>query len=312
MLQNWSERKKGLTAAFITAGTWSALAILLKFGLKYADSPTIVWYRFTVAFISILLWTLFKQRGDELKVLLAKPGKMTIAALSLGFNYLGYMQGVHYSSPANTQIFVQIGPLLLALSGLFFFKESLSKKQLAGFAACILGFSLFFYDRLNINLSQQNQLMLGLTWTIFAAVAWAIYATLQKSLVNQWKNSQINLYIYLCCSLIFAAFVDWSTLISLPLSVHLLYVFLGLNTTIAYGFLTVALKFLPATQVSPILTMNPLLTLLFIWVIDTLNLGFIPRDPVSLIGYIGAFVALFGVRTILLKSSGPSSSKQRN
>lgn len=220
---------------------------------------------------------------------------MMLAALCLAINYIGFMQGVHYTSPANAQVFIQLGPLLLALAGLLVFKETLSSKQVMGFGLCILGFALFFLDRLNFVSIHQGNYFLGLFWIILGALTWAVFASLQKNLLKIWNISQINIYIYLVSTILFLPFVDWERLSQISWTVHILFFFLGLNTLFAYGSLSLALKYLPATQVSPIITMNPLFTLFLIHIIDFMNWTFIPPDPISTYGYVGAIGAMFGV-----------------
>ena len=298
---NFSNRQKGLIAACLTAATWSILAIFLKFGLKYSNSYSIVWYRMFVAFSVLLGWHFFRNKTHELKIFKIKPGLLLIAALCLSFNYVGFMQGVHYASPASAQIFIQFGPLLLALAGLFIFKEKLSKKQLIGFSFCLMGFALFFADRLNVMNENPGSFYIGLAWILAAAVTWAVFASLQKKLLDKWQSTQINIYIYAVASLLYLPVVDWQSLINLPLSIHFFYIFLGLNTILAYGCLSIALKHLPATQVSPIITMNPLLTLILISLIDWMQWTFIPADPIGWKGYLGAIVAIMGVRAVLTK-----------
>ncbi len=302
LLSHLTDRQKGLGAALATAGTWSLLAIFLKYALNYSDSYSIVFYRMLVAFLILLGWFIFKKQSHKLNVLKNRPGLLLIAALCLSANYVGFMQGIYYTSPANAQIFIQLGPLFLALSGIYFFKETLSKKQLLGFVLCILGFGFFFLDRMDHFHTDSSRFFIGLTWIFIGALLWALFASIQKVLLTKWTSSQINIYIYLVATLIYIPFVNWQSLINLPWTIHLLYIFLGFNTIIAYGFLSVALKYLPATQVSPILTTNPLLTLFFIFIIDTMDWGFIPRDPIGFKGYFGAVMAILGVRFVILKS----------
>lgn len=297
-----TQRQKGLLAAILTATCWSFLAILLKVALKYSDSYTIVWYRMVVAFSFLSFWILKKESHQSFKVLIQAPGLLLVAALCLAFNYAGFMQGVHYTSPANAQIFIQTGPLLLAISGVIFFKERLSLVQSLGFVFCVAGFSLFFLDRQTTINKQPNEFFTGLAWILMAAATWAVFASIQKKLFNFWSSNQINLYIYFISTLLFLPLVDWDTLFQLPLWVHCLYLFLGFNTLLAYGCLSVALKNLPATQVSPIITMNPLLTLILLIIIEKMNWQIIPDDPIHWKGYLGALFAVIGVIFVVVKS----------
>lgn len=274
----------------------------LKIALKYSDSYSIVWYRMFVSSLALFAWFLYKNNTSELKVFFVKPGLLLIASLCLGFNYVGFMQGVNYASPASAQIFIQLGPLGLALAGIFIFKEKLSRPQVLGLVGCIFGFALFFTDRMDLQKGQET-FYLGLAWIVAAAVTWAVFASLLKKLVLQWKSAQINIYIYTIVSLIYLPFVDWQSLMNLTWGLHLFYILLGLNTILAYGCLSVALKYLPATQVSPIITMNPLLTLVLIAIIDGMQWTFIPADPIGWKGYLGALIAIMGVRFVLSKKT---------
>lgn len=303
-----SQRQKGLLAAVTTATCWSFLAILLKFALIYSDAYTIVWYRMAVPFIILLFWIRHKEGSSALKVLTQKSFVLLIAALCLAFNYIGFMQGVHYTSPANAQIFIQTGPLLLALSGILFFNEKLNILQTCGFILCIAGFYLFFLDRQDQIAANKDSFALGFLWIMGAAATWAVFASLQKKLFHIWSNNQINLYIYLISTLVFIPFVDWQNLISIPWWAHILYVFLGLNTLVAYGSLSVALKSLPATQVSPIITMNPLFTLLFLAIMEFFSWQIIPSDPIHWQGYLGAILAVSGVILVVTKKSTRKTS----
>ncbi|MCB0377673.1 MAG: DMT family transporter [Bdellovibrionales bacterium] len=308
-LQNITPRTKGLLAAGLTAGCWSFLAILLKLALQYGDSYTIVWYRMIVATLVLGGWMLFSGRKLEFSVLKTPPGTLLIAGLCLSANYLGFMQGVHYTSPANAQIFIQLGPLLLAISGVLIFKEQISKIQIFGFLFCVLGFGLFYLDKSSSFAGDPQNYFWGQSWILFAAVTWAVFASLQKPLFLKWKSYQINLYIYLIASVVFLPTVQWQSLWQASPWVHLLFFFLGLNTLLAYGSLSVALKNLPATQVSPIITMNPLLTLVFLWVLEQMAWNFIPPDPIKWSGYLGALLAVLGVILVISQKRKPPTPK---
>jgi len=254
-----------------------------------------------VPFVVMVFWFACNQDIKKLSVLKSPPGPLLLAGLALGLNYLGFMKGIDYTSPANAQIFIQLGPLFLALIGVVFFKESLSRAQILGFAICLLGFSLFYLDRLSFLKPNDSNFSMGLIWILTGAVSWTLFASVQKTQLPFWKSSQINTYIYLVSSCLFLPWVQWQDLWNLSLWNHLVLVFLGLNTIIAYGSLSYALNFLPLTQVTPIITLNPLFTLLFIFIIDGTGWAFIPKDPVSLTGYIGAILAIFGTIIVLSK-----------
>ena len=64
---------------------------------------------------------------------------------------------------------------------------------------------------------------------------------------------------------------------------------------LAYGGLSLALKHLPATQVSPIISLNPLFTLLFLFLLEKTTWSPLAPDPIQTLGYLGALLAVVGV-----------------
>ena len=143
-----AKRPLGILYASITAFLWGFLPIALKVAVSFIGPHSIVWIRFLVAFfILLIIFSIKKPAG--LSILLRPPITLIAAAVCLGFNYLGFMKGIHYTSPGNTQIIVQLGPILLAVVGVIIFKEKLSKRQLAGFLLAGIGFIVFYYNQLS-------------------------------------------------------------------------------------------------------------------------------------------------------------------
>ena len=168
-----------------------------------------------------------------------------------------------------------------------------------GLGLCIVGFTLFFLDKQASFANQAEIFAEGMVWVLAAALTWAIFASLQKKLLPFWSTNQINIFIYAMATILFLPFVDWQMLYQAPWFAHLLFIFLGINTLIAYGGLSVALRYLPATQVSPIITLNPLMTIFLIFLMEQFAWNIIPADPIHAKGYIGAFLAVSGVILVI-------------
>ena len=59
---------------------------------------------------------------------------LSIASIMLTANYVLYVIGLDFTTPASTQLFIQLGPLLLALGGIIVFRERFSLGQWVGLA----------------------------------------------------------------------------------------------------------------------------------------------------------------------------------
>lgn len=289
-----TDRQKGLLFATITALSWAVLAIGLKYALTFTDSETIVWMRMAVAAV-VLGGILTVRQPGTLKNLWPLPPLGVAAGLMLAANYLGFMKGVELTSASNAQIMIQMGPLSLILIGLLYFKEVPSPKQKLGFVLASAGFSLFYWDQWTSSRSAGISLGEGTVWIVMAAVTWALFATFQKILVRKHSPQHLNLLIYTVSALALLPAANPSSLIDLSPWALLLLVALGINTIVAYGCLAEAFQRAPASQVSVIISANPLLTLALIAGLQFVGWDFIPGEQVGSVGYVGAVLVVSGV-----------------
>lgn len=284
---------KGILYAAVTAFFWGFLAIALKIAVRKVDPVTIVWFRFAVAFIILSVWLSLKNR-TSFSLLIKPPLLLVIAALALSWNYLGYMLGIHYTTPSNAQLFIQSGPMLLAIAGFVLFKESITKQQIIGFLIALTGFSFFYRDQLHAFFDQQSTYTTGILLTISGAIAWAVYAILQKKLVMKYSVDSLNLFLFALPAIIYFPFANLSPLLELHWTWWLLLVFLGLNTFIAYTSIANALKYLEANKVSIIIILNPMITFISMGILTKLNVSWVQHERFSMITIVGALLVFSG------------------
>ena len=286
--------------AMVAGVMWAVLSVALKITLNiYTLSPfTIVWFRFSIAFI-ILGGVLLVRYPLMFKVFYKPPLKLIGATLCLGFNYYGYMRGLDYSTPSNAQVFTQIGPVLFAITGIYIFKEKITWLHMTGFLVVIIGFCLFYWEQIGAMANQKNY-SLGILWVIVSSISWVFYAIWQKELTKKYSTNQLNLFIYGICSLIFLPGIHPSGFASLDLPGWLLVIFLGLNTLIAYGAIALAFRYLDSNKVSVIITMSPIITFGIMYLFMIFNITLIAPEHFSLLSIIGALIALSGSVFLIL------------
>jgi drug/metabolite transporter (DMT)-like permease len=287
------KRHLGILYAGITAFLWGFLAIALKVAVSFIGPHSIVWIRFLIAFSILLIYFGFRN-PDFLRIMVRPPLILLIAAVCLGFNYIGFMKGIDYTSPGNTQIIIQLGPILLAVVGVIVYKEKLTKKQMAGFLLAGTGFIVFYYNQLNGFLKDPEAFNIGVLYTVFGAVCWVIFAAFQKKLVQHWPAQQLNLVIYSIPLLMFFPYMDFQAAGNLKTWHWILLFFLGINTLIAYGSLTAAFKYLEANKVSIIITLNPIITFTVMIILDLLNVHWIIPEVINYYAFLGAILVLTG------------------
>ncbi|MBI9058162.1 MAG: DMT family transporter [Labilibaculum sp.] len=287
---------KGVFYAIITAFLWGFLPIFLKVSLNELDSISIVWFRFTFAFIILFLFFLITDK-KQLAIIKRPPLILIIAALALGVNYLGFMQGINYTTPSNAQITMQTAPILLALVGVVFFKERLNKKQIIGFAIAGIGLFLFYRNQLQAFIQDADAFNTGFMWIELGAVMWVLYAALQKQLVQKHPAQLLNMILYGIPAILYTPFVNFEAFATISITTWMILVFLGLNTLVAYGCLALAFKYTEAYKVSLIVTMNPIITLLAMAALAALNVSWIQTNPLSIYSILGAVLVIGGAIT---------------
>jgi drug/metabolite transporter (DMT)-like permease len=132
----------------------------------------------------------------------------------------------------------------------------------------------------------------GVIFGVAAATVWVSYGVAQKVLLRRLASQQILFLLYTLC-----------TIALLPLRARVLPVkrlatgmpdFCGLNTLVGYGALAEAMARWQAAQVSALITLTPLFTLLFSDLLSMAWPDVFARPMLNLIGYLGAFVVVAG------------------
>jgi drug/metabolite transporter (DMT)-like permease len=284
---------KGILFAIFTALMWGLVAIALKLSLTDLSSIEVTWVRFSIAFLLLFLYIIFKQ-PSEITIFFRPPLALIFASIFLGFNYLGFITGVQLTTPSIAQVFIQVGPALLALSGFFFFKEKIGKTQIVGLIIVLFGLIIFYREQILYLTNDITKYQKGALWTVFGAIMWASYAVLQKGLVKKIDPIQLNLFLFGIPALGYLPFVNFPAIFKSSLPEWGLLLFLGLNTILSYISLSYAFKYLEANKVSVIITLNPLLTFLIMGLLGVLQVSWIAHENFTLITIGGASLVLIG------------------
>ena len=298
-MNQFNGQNRGLMFAVYTALLWAFLAILLKVAVVWVDSFTIVWLRFSIAFVFLFLWMIFTGE-KSFKIFIRPPILIFVTAFFLAMNYYGFMVGVEHTSPSNAQVFIQLAPVGFAMVGIFIYHEKVNWKSIVGFMIVLCGFLMFFINQLSELKGFEWEYKKGILMVIFGALCWVVFASLQKKLVINWDANQLNLFIYAFCSLLLLPFAEISSLAHLSFGQWILMISLGLNTVLSYGFLALAIKFADANRVSVILALNPVITFISMAIFGAAGVSWIAPEKFNFYSIVGALVVVAGaVITIL-------------
>jgi len=289
---------RGLTYAGTTALLWGFLPILMKIALQEFSGGSIVWFRFTFAFIALFLFLKIRKKQPE-SIILSPPGFGVLAGIFLAGNYYYFLKGVETSSPSNAGILIQIAPVILVILGVFFLKEQFNRKQGIGLAIAVVGFILFYNDQ-SRQWGSESYSNTSLSM-VAAAVLWVGYMVCQKKLSVNYPAAYLNLLVYGTAALSLIPTAVWTDFNNPDLGSWALMIFLGVNTLLAYGCLAEAINHIPLWLISVVITLNPFLTLTYMHILAIAAPGWVAPEVIGLWGYIGACTAICGVVMVIRK-----------
>jgi drug/metabolite transporter (DMT)-like permease len=286
----------GFFLAAVAMLTWAVLPIALSIGLRYIDPWTLTWFRFSVAMLFVSAW--FGRRGR------VSPGSgadgrgrktlLVVAAFALTANYILYILGLELTTPAVSQVLIQLAPVLLALGGIWLFGERYSASQWIGFAVLVAGLSVFFHNQLGAFAEDTGRIWRGAALIVAGALAWAVYAMAQKQLLRDYSSGTVMLVIYVFATLVLLPTTTPRDLMDLDLFAWIIVASCGLNTLIAYGAFAEALNHWEASRVSAVLALTPLGTLAFEAAVERLFEGALPPERLDWTSFVGAGLVVAG------------------
>ncbi|MET1078274.1 MAG: DMT family transporter [Pseudomonas sp.] len=294
----------GLLLALVTAVLWGILPVKLTQVLQVMDPITVTWYRLLVSGLILLGYLAAQRRLPRLRPL----GRKGLALLGLAIvgligNYVLYLIGLKRLTPGTTQLVIQVAPILLLVSSLFIFRERFSAGQWLGLVVLLLGFGLFFNERLNELLTSLSSYTTGVLIVLLAAVIWVFYGLAQKQLLTLWNSVQVMMVIYLACALLLSPWARPLQLLELSGLQAGLLLACCLNTLVAYGAFAEALAHWEASRVSATLAITPLVTFAAVALAASLWPDRIRPEQINLLGYAGAVLVVLGS---VLTAMGPS------
>mgnify|MGYP000599983963 CR=1 FL=1 len=288
----------GLLLALLTAALWATLPVALKIALVAVDPWTLTWFRFLFAVLGLGGWLAWRGKLVAFRGLSRKHWTMlALAAVMLIGNYVLYLFGLHYTTPANAQLLIQLAPLLMAVGGVVIFRERFGGGQWLGLAILLGGLCLFFRDQLSQLAASGDAgptYIFGSVLVVLGAVVWAIYALIQKQLLLRLGSALILVFIYFVATLALWPMATPSQLAGLQASQWLALIYCALNTLGAYGAFAEALAHWEASRVSLVLAVTPLLTLLSVEVAHHVAPQLVQPEVVGLLGIIGAAMVVGG------------------
>ncbi len=286
----------GLCLAVLAMLAWATLPVALTLALVHVDAWTLTWFRFLVA--ALVLAPSVSRRGG-----LAHAGEgrfrrlwplLFLAAATLTANYMLFILGLELTTPAVAQVLIQLAPVLMGLGGIWLFRERYSKSQWTGFAVLLIGLVVFFRNQFGSFAAGDAQLWRGALLILFAAIAWAVYALIQKQLLRDYSSVAVLAFIYVFATIAIFPATDPTTLFPLAPLAWLIVAYCALNTLAAYSAFAEALNHWEASRVSAVLALTPLGTLACVITVERLYPDVLPPEHLDWLSLAGAGLVVAG------------------
>ncbi|MGE0705071.1 MAG: DMT family transporter [Vicinamibacterales bacterium] len=289
----------GLLLAFTTTLLWATLPVALKVALEAIDPWTLTWFRFLVAAMLMGPWLIWRGRLPDFgRLSVVQWRLLAVAAVMLTGNFVLYLLGLHYTTPANAQLLIQLAPLLLTIGGVVIFREQLAGGQWLGLALLVVGLSLFFSDQLSVHHGWSYAV--GSLLLVVGAVAWAIYGLAQKQLLLGLDSAAVMGFIYCGAALILWPTADHRQLLRLDRVHALATAYCALNTIGAYGAFAEALAHWEASRVGVVLALTPFMTIILMELLARQNPGLVAPEHIAALGWTGAALIVGGSMAVSL------------
>jgi drug/metabolite transporter (DMT)-like permease len=307
--QSSGQWRLGLALSLTTAVLWGVLPIALTIVLKVVDAYTVSWFRFLGSFALLAIYLMMRgQFPNWEKLKASRPGFLAIATLFLATNYLLFQQGLMHTSSTNSEVIIQLAPAFLGLGALAVFRERYTCLQWIGLGALTAGMCLFFKDQLQQLAIASPSYLLGSGLLVLAAVCWAVYALVQKQLLQRLPSAVIMLVIYGGSAVLLTPLASPHQLLTLNWLQWVMLIFSCLNTLLAYGSFAEALDRWDASRVSAVVSLAPLFTLASVSMVVLLFPTLVNPERISAIGLLGAALVVAGSFVTALGKHEPQIS----
>lgn len=283
-----SKKSIGHFAAFLTIIIWGTTFISTKILLADFQPVEILFFRFVMGFLVLLIIYPRRLKGINLKQ------EITFAAAGLCGICLYYLLeniALTYTMASNVGVIISIAPFFTAILAHLFMKseEKLRINFFIGFTVAMVGIILISFNGSKLALN-----LMGDFLAIIAAFVWACYSILTRKIssfgypvILATRRTFFYGILFMIPALFFFDFqIGLSRFANMTYLLNILYLGLGASALcfVTWNF---AVKILGAVKTSIYIYMVPVIT--------TITSVLILKEPVTWISAIGTLLAVVGL-----------------
>ena len=255
---------RGLFYALLAGVFLSSGGLMVRF-LGDADPWTVLFYRSLAFSVTVLLFMLWRYRGDFLQRLLKIRAIDLLISLFLALGFVFYLMSLYYTSVANTVLLLSTGPFFAAILGMVILGEPVSRTTWLSMALAICGVAIMVSKGVSVDDA------LGMLLAIMAVLAYASMLVVLRS-VKEPDGRPREVLPAVALAGLLAALFSVPMIDSFALSHADFFVSLCFGTIqVGAGFIliTLATQTVPAAQVALLSLTETALAPLWVWLVFT-------------------------------------------
>lgn len=283
-----SKRSIGHLAALLTIVIWGTTFISTKILLTDFKPVEILFFRFIMGFLALLIIAPKHLKCNNLKHELTF---MAAGLCGICLYYLLENVALTFTMASNVGVIISIAPFFTAMLTHLFIKseEKLHSNFFVGFAAAMLGIILISFNGLKLELNPMGDIL-----AVAAALVWACYSILTRkvssfgySVILTTRRTFFYGIIFMIPTLFFFDFnANFSRFADISNLLNMIYLGLGASALcfVTWNF---AVKILGAVKTSIYIYIVPVVTVM--------TSALILREPITWISVVGTILAIAGL-----------------
>ena len=148
MFQNLTNQQKGSLLAFIAVMFITPDSLLIR--LSNIETWGMLFYRGSIPFVVVLIGLLFFYKSNFLKALLKIGYPGIFYVISFSVCNITFLISIQNTNVANTLVMIALAPMLSAILGAIFLKETPDKKTWIAIIVTFVSCIYIFYDSLKL------------------------------------------------------------------------------------------------------------------------------------------------------------------
>jgi drug/metabolite transporter (DMT)-like permease len=274
---------------------WGALPVAIAAITPAMDAITLTWYRFVLAWAgqTVLLavtGALGELRGRSTR----EYAMLAVVAAGIVGNFALFASSLAWLSPSAAQTVAQCQPIALLLASVLLFGERLSRLQSIGGAVLVTGLVVFLHDRARAFDGRADELLIGVPLVLAASAAWVASGLAQKALAGGVSAAASLWFVYLLGAVALAPLSSPGTIAALSGAQSWLFAFCCVNTLVAYGAFSVAVRRWDLSRVGAVLALQVVFTYLYEFAAGRLGLGLVRVEDWDAVKLLGAALVVGG------------------